>query len=310
MDLYLFEIPPTIQYLESQVNSPRFVGFTMFEGENRAYGTLLTYHVGSDSDSAKAKIEVLDESGAVVRTFDGPAKQSMNRTAWDLRLDGPRRPAGQAGGGGGGFGGGGGPHALPGTYTIRVTVGGDTVSGWATVHADPRFTYTEQDRHRKLDALQRVMRSQEISFETQDRLRNATSGIDAVLERLEGDENQTELREDGEALKKTLQQALEEFTGEPARQGFWRQSNTVNSALGAAYGQMSSSWDSPSPTEETLIDRGEARLRSGLDVANEALRQAEAYRERVVSAGIELVDPIETIDMSWRPGATSPTESH
>ncbi len=312
MDLYLFEIPPTIQYLESQVNSPRFVGFTMFEGENRAYGTLLTYHVGSDSDSAKAKIEVLDESGAVVRTFDDPAKQGMNRTAWDLRLDGPRRPAGQGGGGGGGggFGGGGGPHALPGTYTIRVTVGGDTVSGWATVHADPRFTYTEQDRHRKLDALQRVMRSQEISFETQDRLRNATSGIDAVLERLEGDENQTELHEDGEALKKTLQQALEEFTGEPARQGFWRQSNTVNSALGAAYGQMSSSWDSPSPTEETLIDRGEARLRSGLDVANEALRQAEAYRERVVSAGIELVDPIETIDMSWRPGATSPTESH
>ena len=299
--LHLFDIPPTTQYAESQVNSPRFVGFTMFEGENRAYGSLLTYHIGAGSDSAQAKIEVLDGGGAVVRTFDGPAKPGMNRSAWNLRLDGARRPAGQGGGGGGFGGGGGGPSALPGTYTIQVTVGDETVSGQATVHADPRFSYTAQERRQKLVALQQVMRNQEVSFETQARLRNASTGVDAVLEKTRGDDSHAELRQDGEALKETLQRALEGFTGKQARQGFWRQSNTVNSALGAAYGQMSSSWDSPSQTEVTLIDQGEARLRAGLDVANEALRQAEEYRQRVLAAGIELMGTVETIDMNWRP---------
>ena len=301
-DLHLFDIPPTIQYVESQVNSPRFVGFTMFEGENRTYGALLTYQVATGSDSAEAKIEVLNGSGAVVRTATGPARPGMNRTAWDLRLDGPQRPEGQGGGGGGGgFGGGGGPHALPGTYTVRVIVGSDTASGTAVVGADPRFSYTTMDRREKLVALHQVMRSQEVSFETQARLRNATTGVEAALEHLGDEADHDEMREAGEALKTVLEEALEDFTGKQARQGFWRQQNTVNAALGAAYGQMSSSWDRPSATEIILIEQGESRLREGLEIANAAIAQFVTYRQQILDAGIQILDAVETIDMGWRP---------
>ena len=301
-DLHLFDIPPTIQYVESQVNSPRFVGFTMFEGENRTYGALLTYQVATGSDSAEAKIEVLNGSGAVVRTATGPARPGMNRTAWDLRLDGPRRPEGQGGGGGGGFGGGGGgPHALPGTYTVRVIVGSDTANGTALVGADPRFSYTTSDRREKLVALHQVMRSQEVSFETQARLRNATTGVEAALEHLGDEADHDEMREAGEALKTALEEALEDFTGKQARQGFWRQQNTVNAALGAAYGQMSSSWDRPSATEIILIEQGESRLRAGLEIANAAIAQFVTYRQQILDAGIQILDAVETIDMGWRP---------
>ncbi len=38
----------------------------------------------------KVKVEILDASGAVVRTWQAPAQAGMNRVAWDLRHEGPR----------------------------------------------------------------------------------------------------------------------------------------------------------------------------------------------------------------------------
>jgi hypothetical protein len=63
----------------------------------------------------------------------------MHRWIWDLRPTPPARPAGGgAGGGGGGFGRGGVSAVLPGTYTVKLTVGGKSYTQPLIVKMDPR----------------------------------------------------------------------------------------------------------------------------------------------------------------------------
>lgn len=242
--LHLFEIPPTIQYEVAQAHGIRFTGYDMFLGENRLYGALVTYWVREDGgtgeresgsagerergsgDSARATIQVLDTSGDVVRTFRGPAKPGLNRTAWDLEIDGARRPEG-APGGGGPFGPSG-PDALPGNYSIRVIVGNDTSTARSVdVRADPRFPYTMADRRAKLDALKAVMRNQEIAFETMDRLRQAKAGIDEVLDGLndKSDSTSRALKQAGDSLKAQIDSARAAFTTVREVQGIYRVPN-------------------------------------------------------------------------------------
>ena len=60
----------------------------------------------------------------------------MHRFVWDLRPTPPPRPAG-AGGGGSPFGRGAQP-VLPGTYTVKLTVGGKSYTQPLQVKMDPR----------------------------------------------------------------------------------------------------------------------------------------------------------------------------
>ncbi len=65
------------------------------------------------------------------------ASAGMHRWIWDLRPTPPARPAG-GGGGGGGFGRGGVSAVLPGTYMVKLTVGGKSYTQPLIVKMDPR----------------------------------------------------------------------------------------------------------------------------------------------------------------------------
>ncbi|MGD2136168.1 MAG: hypothetical protein PVF27_08410, partial [Gemmatimonadales bacterium] len=274
--LHLFEVPLATQYQEAQVHGIRFTGYDMFLGENRPYGALLTYWVreqevqegqeGQEEQEGqrgpRATIEVLDDDGEVVRTFRGPAEPGLNRTAWNLRLDGPQRPE-EVPSGGGPFGPSG-PDALPGVYTVRVMVGVDTsLAQPVQVLPDPRLAYTTAHRRAKLDALQAVMRNQEVAFEIMARLRRAKEGIDEVLERLDdrSDSTQRALHAAGDSVKAQLDSVRAVFTTVREVQGIYGQPDRVTSLLGQAYGQLASSWAAPTPTELERARHAEERLR-------------------------------------------------
>jgi len=65
-----------------------------------------------------------------------PATAGMHRWIWDYRPTPPPRGAG--GPGGGGFFGRGAQSALPGNYTVRLTVNGKSQTAPLVVKADPR----------------------------------------------------------------------------------------------------------------------------------------------------------------------------
>jgi photosystem II stability/assembly factor-like uncharacterized protein len=120
-------------------------------------GVRIDYYLAQPS--GQLKLEILDSTGKVVRTYTNgaaaaapggrggggrrgaalpsslPTKTGMNRFVWDLRYPGG---AATSDGEGGGFGGGG-PLAPPGSYKARLTAGSITKTEPFTVKIDPRY---------------------------------------------------------------------------------------------------------------------------------------------------------------------------
>lgn len=145
-------------------------------------------------------LEVLDRSGAALRTMRAAGRAGLNRITWDLRYDGPKqvelrttppdnpriwdeprfkdkttRPishwgiqAPQRSG----------PLVLPGTYSVRVSAGGQTASRPLTVLRDPWIPTTDAD----LAA----------SHAIQLRIRDAITAAAGTVNRIEGLRKQIE----------------------------------------------------------------------------------------------------------------------
>ncbi|MFQ5678421.1 MAG: WD40/YVTN/BNR-like repeat-containing protein [Gemmatimonadota bacterium] len=187
--LHLFEIPDAVQYVVKQTGASRFPGDEEFRGENRPYGALLTFSAnrpglprpdeevererGGEGGAAgprggapgeereedaerppRVKVEVEDPMGDVIRTFERPVKLGVNRIAWNLRRDAFRRPqTGEEEEEESFFGGPSGAPVLPGTYTVRLTLGEASASGTVRVLPDPRQRIPPADRRARYDAI-------------------------------------------------------------------------------------------------------------------------------------------------------------
>jgi hypothetical protein len=302
--IHLFPIPPTIQYEVAQVRGMRFVGDTKFSGTNRAYGALLTYVVGptaaseDDDDSTEVTIEVFDQTGDRVRTFEGPAKRGINRTTWNLRLDGVMRPAegerdeSETGG----------PPAVPGTYTVQIAIAGDTVRQDVTVSPDPRLPYTLDERRAALVQQQRAMHLRSVAWEAGSRIYRAREDVAAVLKRVEEEEDLAELRAAGDSLHDVLSGVRRSLQGPEDVQGIAGDPDAVYDVLGSAYSQLTSSFGPVTQGAERTLAHGEQLLAAALERVNAALRQVNAFRDRVHDAGLELVEVREELSLDWQPG--------
>jgi hypothetical protein len=140
-DVVLFDVRSAIAY-QSDFRYDEYVGgYKQFEGENAPRGTALQFYLKS-SASGEAKVTVLDAAGTALCESSVAATAGIHRVQWTLVA-----PLAQAGGGRGGRGGGGAPGAAttgscsggggggggrgggaagagPGTYTVKLSVGG------------------------------------------------------------------------------------------------------------------------------------------------------------------------------------------
>jgi photosystem II stability/assembly factor-like uncharacterized protein len=132
--------------------------------ENPPFGAVIDYYLKSAANGS-VTLEIMDPAGEVIRRYSSDerptpvdpntlnipafwrptpeplsAASGMHRWVWDLRPTPP--PATQRGQGGGGGGGGGfgfnRPTVLPGRYTVRLTVDGQSLTQPLIVEADPR----------------------------------------------------------------------------------------------------------------------------------------------------------------------------
>ena len=118
-----------------------------FRGQNPQGGTAISYYLKS-VPSGDVKITISNTSGQVVREMEGTKLAGLNRVQWNLA---PNPPQGQGqgqgrggqGGGGrgrGGRGGGipfvGGGGVEPGTYIVKVSVGGKDLMSTVLVEED------------------------------------------------------------------------------------------------------------------------------------------------------------------------------
>jgi hypothetical protein len=145
-DVTLFTPRPAVAWRNDITQSITVGGNKHFRGDNPAPGTAISYYLKSAA-AGDVKITVSDVTGRVVREMAGTKDAGLNRLQWNLRGNPPQAAAGaaggrgagggQAGGGGGGRGGfGGGPALEPGTYLLKLTVGGKDYTQKIVVEAD------------------------------------------------------------------------------------------------------------------------------------------------------------------------------
>jgi photosystem II stability/assembly factor-like uncharacterized protein len=326
--LHLFEPPTAWQHEIAAPKLYRFDGDAMFRGENEPYGALLTFAAAvpdslrpeTEPDTARAGEVAVDEPGgppraeedgeegrprptpeavleileadSVIRTDTVAVQDGLNRLAWNLRVDGFRE-SGEAGpeGGPGEVDRTPGPQVVPGTYTVRIAFLGDTTAAPVEVRHDPRDTVPAADRRAKFEALVRAGRHHETAARAVERIREAKLAVDELLAVAERNEVEglDSLEVAGRRLKETLVAVEETWVGPlEEEQGITREAESVVARLGFAAGALASSFDAPTPTQMTRLERAEERLRRAVERTNEVLAEEAAdFRERAREAGLE-----------------------
>lgn len=158
----IFPIRPAIQW-----NTHRYYA-THADGEGPPYGAILTYYL---PHAAKVRAQILDSTGRVVRTFDakaaGGGQAGFNRFTWDTFQAPPQAwkftPKWNQGLEAG-------APVIPGTYTLLLRAGSQTLRRSFAVRQDPRTDYSRAQLEQADTALAGLM--------------NDLSGVDAQLNTL------------------------------------------------------------------------------------------------------------------------------
>lgn len=129
------------------------VGDKIFRGQNPPQGAFITYYLKDKPDpKTLVKLEIVDQSGKLVTEIKSfPREKGVNRAVWGLTYDGARQrrpptpeqlefgfvPRG--------------PQVLPGTYTVRMTVGDKKMEKTVEVRVDPTVDVTPDQLARQFD---------------------------------------------------------------------------------------------------------------------------------------------------------------
>ncbi len=147
-DAHLFDVRPATRWVEDTMLSRGTGGARHFRGQNPPGGTAINYYLKS-APSGDVKITITNMAGTLVREIAGTKEAGLNRVQWNLSPNPPpadpdtgRGGRGARGGGGGGRGGRGGPAFVnpgavdPGTYVVKLSVGGKELVKTVVVEAD------------------------------------------------------------------------------------------------------------------------------------------------------------------------------
>ena len=230
---HLFNVRPATRWSRHSGISAHLKG----PGQNPPAGALVHYWLDEDTD-AEITLEVLDGDGVVVRRLTSkkpereapkdapdaewtskpakplPAEAGIQQAVWDLRYEGAARIEGAKVDFGDPYSG---PLVLPGTYTVRLTVGGETHTTPVEVRPDPRVEVPRADQEAQL-AFALALRDDltQIADIVRD-LRATRDHLSARAKLLEGNDAAKELVTDAGALVGKLDALESRFHNPEAR---------------------------------------------------------------------------------------------
>jgi photosystem II stability/assembly factor-like uncharacterized protein len=202
---HLFSVRPALRY------TTRFtrygIGDKQFTGPNPANGALITYYLKDTvEEKTTFKLQVFDSAGKLVQDLERPSREKgLNRVAWNLRFGGPevRRPPSETQLA---FGGGPrGPQVLPGTYTVKLTLGDKVLEERVEVKLDPGIKTSVAE----------LQQSQEMQIKLRDMQSNMNMSlrfVDSLKEQLK--QAQATMKNLNKEPDKDLLKALEDWIKE------------------------------------------------------------------------------------------------
>jgi photosystem II stability/assembly factor-like uncharacterized protein len=259
----------------------------LFMGENRPKGAMISFAFTSKDKAKKdsVKVEVLDASRKVIRTFKTPAKDGINRFQWNLdqkstrfpsapkpKPDAPER---------------GGMDILPGTYTVRVSYGEAKDSTNVVVKADPRSPITDAERKARYEMTLQVLKPLEVVTEAADQLRSVNETIELTNKQLADreDEKAKNAKKLGKETQDKAKKLLYTLVPEPNIQGILRDPKVITSVVGSALNYLGAAEGMPSTTEQTVSKQTlEAIKKSLIPINNFFEKEWVAYRKAVAEA--------------------------
>ena len=202
---HLFSVRPGLRFASTFTRYG--IGDKVFTGPNPAAGAAITYYLKEKLDEkAEFKMQVFDRDGKLVQDIERPSREKgLNRITWNLRFGGPeiRRPPTpeQVAFGFGPRG----PLALPGTYTLKMTVAGKVYEQPVEVRLDPGVTTPIAELQESLE-MQIKLRDMQTVVNTSLRF------LDSIKEQLK--QAQTTMKNLAKEPDKDLMKALEDYIKE------------------------------------------------------------------------------------------------
>jgi photosystem II stability/assembly factor-like uncharacterized protein len=162
-----------------QANGGWSEGDAAFSGDNAPGGLSITYYLRSRHVYGPIKLEVLDAAGKLVDTITPSKRRGINRIGWLMRVKPPKVPrAAQVA-----FGASQGPRVPPGTYTLRLTRGAETIETKLAIGLDRRAPYNAADRKAQFDA---VMKAHGLFGDVTKLAARIDGAHDAIRDRMKG----------------------------------------------------------------------------------------------------------------------------
>lgn len=205
-DFHLFQ--PKDSYRTQQRGGSDRISRTV--GQNHPNGVLFHYFLKDyDKTSDKVSIEILEEDGDLIRKFSTDAKNKQeklsvssggNRFVWNMRYPGfldfdgmilyssPNN----------------GPKAVPGVYTARLTVNGESTEQPFSIIKDPRLTNTQEDYQLQFDFLISVRDKVSEAHQGIRNIRSTRKDLKYLKQKIDGDETLQEIGEMADQLDEDM----------------------------------------------------------------------------------------------------------
>lgn len=238
---------------------------------------------GADpADTVAVELQILDGGGNVIRSIDdAPAESGFQEVIWDFREDPPYETAQGSGRGRGGVRG---PLRMPGDFTARLIVGGDTLVQSFEVRQDPEVTVARGDLVTRREAIDRINVIGEPLYW-------AGQAVGAIEDRIDA---MRELVDQSQGADESVVQALDDLEEQLEKvDDLLDEANSGRQVLNAIEGV------STPPTEDQIwmISRGEAAAPGAVEALNELIAgplyevEERIYTPAVRPERIEPVDP-------------------
>ncbi|HXW56017.1 MAG TPA: hypothetical protein VEJ67_09730 [Candidatus Cybelea sp.] len=174
MDSSVALFPPSRGTRYNRWSDTSTLGSRVWVGQNKPYGSIISYYLAAAVPGGRVRITILDPSGKAIRTMEGPGARGVNRAVWDLRETAPvETPPGAEGM----FGRVEGIRVLPGEYTARLQALGEMKEQKFQVRMDPNVKASAEDMAEYAKAMMRLNRMQVEIAQSLERMRR----IDAQL---------------------------------------------------------------------------------------------------------------------------------
>jgi photosystem II stability/assembly factor-like uncharacterized protein len=221
-DATLFPPRPAWRFRDSVV--PVSMNDDPTVGQNPAYGASIDYYLKA-APAGNVTIAIADARGQTVRTLSGTRSVGVNRIAWDLRgepstqvrlrvspLYAPDVQPGPEG-----FRSGGGQLTLlepPGTYTVKLTVGGRELTQPLLVKKDPHSAGTETEIAEQMKTLGELQKDAEAAATVVNQIESIRSQLQGLPRVVEGTKDAEMVRESAGELEQkyiVVEQSLVEL---------------------------------------------------------------------------------------------------